>query len=198
MGWTYDYSLRGYGSEEMTLSAPALQVGVDQFGIIRSRGNRQLVYTMDVDVCAGVAVFNDNGPGVAGVMHILSDPAFYSRGEKAVQEHAQRSWNMLSQNLDPHTSFSAILFGGRKEVPGHDGPGIKVSGWLAEGLRRAVENKANIAVVRNFQGEGGPHDAILDLGLKCVYMQSATAKPIIIQTPKELVYSGVPIQKFTF
>ncbi len=198
MSWTYDYSLRGYGSEEMTLSAPALRVGVDQFGIITSGGNRRLIYTMDADVCAGVAVFNDNGAGAAGVMHILSDPAFYSRGEKAVQEHARQNWNMLFRNLDPHTSFSAILFGGRKEVPGRESPGIKVSGWLAEGLRRAVEKTASIAVVRNFQREGGPHDAILDLGLKCVYMQCATAKPITIETPKKLVCSGLPIQKFTF
>ena len=197
MSWTYDHTVRGYGSEEKTLDAPALMVGTDQYGLITSRSNSQIIYTMDADVCAGVAVFNQGGPTAAGVMHILSDGAFQAGGENAVREHARRCWDMLAQNLDPHASFSAILFGGKEEAARGAGPATKVSGWLAEGLRRAVEHSSNVTVVRDFQRKDGPHDVILDSNLKRVYVQSATAKPIMIETPREMKRGGLPVQKFT-
>lgn len=197
MSWTYDHTVRGYGSEEKTLYAPALMVGTDQYGLITSHSDSQIIYTMDADVCAGVAVFNQGGPTAAGVMHILSDGAFEARGENAIKEHAQRCWDMLAQNIDPHTSFSAILFGGKAETDKNAGPATKVSGWLADGLRRAVENSSNVAIVRDFQRQDGPHDVILDSSLRRVYVQSAMAKPITIETPRELLRSGLPVQKFT-
>lgn len=196
MSWTHDHHIRDFGSEEITLSDPAVKVGVDQFGLISRESGEALVYTMDADVCAGVAIFLNQIAGQAGVMHILSDPSFHGHGEKAVRAHAQRCWDMLAENLDPQALFGAILFGGKSAFPGKESPGTITSGWLGEGLRRAVETAPNIEIVRNFQYDNGPHDAFVRLGERHVFVQASRAQPIVVETPDHAQRSGVALPKF--